>query len=123
MTRINVVPVTELTGQHLMAEFRELTRIPNGILAGRLQRFYPDAPPDYVLGPGHVKFFCGRLPFLYYRYHMLLRECRERGFNVTPIWPANLPLQPGDNYIPTPEALALNRARIAQRLKAKYVSR
>jgi hypothetical protein len=102
-----------------MAEFRELTRIPNGIAAGRLQRHYPDAPPDYVLGTGHVKFFCGRLPWLRKRYTGLYAECRSRGYNVSWVWPEDLDLD-GKDYEPTENALALNRARIAERLGAKH---
>lgn len=37
MTRINVVPPSELCDQHLLAEFRELTRIPNGVLYGKFK--------------------------------------------------------------------------------------
>jgi len=29
MTRINLIPVSELTDEHLLAEHRELKRIPN----------------------------------------------------------------------------------------------
>ena len=35
MTRINVVQVQELCDQHLLAEWRELTRIPNGVVTGK----------------------------------------------------------------------------------------
>jgi hypothetical protein len=35
MTRINLIPVNELTDQHLLAEHREIKRIPNVILSGR----------------------------------------------------------------------------------------
>ena len=31
MTRINLIPPKELCDQHLLAEFRELTRIPNAV--------------------------------------------------------------------------------------------
>jgi len=35
MTRINLVPPQELCDQHLLAEHRELTRIPNAVARGR----------------------------------------------------------------------------------------
>lgn len=57
MTRINLVHPSRLCDQHLLAELRELPRIPNGVLSGRLKRHYDDAPEHYVLGYGHVKFF------------------------------------------------------------------
>ena len=34
MTRINLVPPAELCDQHLLAEHRELTRIPNAVARG-----------------------------------------------------------------------------------------
>jgi len=36
MTRINLLPVKELSDQHLMAEYRELPRIVNAVICGRL---------------------------------------------------------------------------------------
>jgi hypothetical protein len=47
MTRINVVPVTELCDKHLLAEHRELKRIPNRIVKGKFT--LKDAPTEYVL--------------------------------------------------------------------------
>lgn len=123
MTRINVIPVTELCDQHLLAEHRELTRIPNGIISGRLQASYPDAPAKYVLGDGHVKFFVNNMNWLYWRYQELLRECAYRKFNVANIAPSTSEI-PGTNWgqnyekhLGTPAAIALNRARINQRLQ------
>lgn len=55
MTRINCVPVEELTDKHLLAEYRELPRIFN------LARAVEDAPTEYVLGTGHMKFFYDKL--------------------------------------------------------------
>jgi deoxyribonuclease (pyrimidine dimer) len=60
MTRVNVIPVQELTKQHLVAEYREIMRVP-GALKKSLQRKKPfcnsEIPENYVLGKGHVKFF------------------------------------------------------------------
>ncbi len=114
MTRINVVPVEELCDQHLLAEFRELTRIPNGILSGKLKPYYHDAPREYTLGKGHVKFFVNKLGWLWDRYGDLCSECEKRNFNVTWIWPFGF--DPIGEYDPPPEALTLNRQRIAERM-------
>ena len=115
MTRINVVPVAELCDQHLLAEHRELTRIPNGILSGKLQRSYADEPTEYTLGTGHVKFFVDKLDWLHTRYTWLIDECNYRGFDVAdrfpPMWAET------SGYSVTPAAIALNRARINQRLQ------
>lgn len=119
MTRINVIPVTELCDQHLLAEHRELTRIPNGILSGKLQRSYADAPTEYTLGTGHIKFFVDKMYYLHKRHMLLEVECRYRGFNVTDRFPDRfaLPTSTFNDYTPIPAAIALNRARINQRLQ------
>ena len=117
MTRINVVPPAELCDKHLLAEYRELPRIFS------LARLCPEAPKVYVLGTGHMKFFFDKLQFLYDRYLALVVECERRGFNIAykePKVPANVVVQSKlwNNYTPTPEAIALNRARIAERVAA-----
>ena len=113
MTRINCVPPEELTARHLLAEYRELPRV------FALARPDPNAPTAYTLGPGHVRFFYSRTGYLARRQAALIAECRRRGFNVahtTP--PAPIPGLDAD-WTPTPEALAINRARIAERIAAK----
>ncbi|HET8686561.1 MAG TPA: pyrimidine dimer DNA glycosylase/endonuclease V [Methanosarcina sp.] len=126
MTRINVVPVEELCDQHLFAEFRELTRIPNGILAGKLKTDYSDRPTDYTLGKGHVKFFTDKLDWLFDRYNELYWEFRHRNYNVVFVWPSDNALTVGwFNYHPTHKALSINKARILERMpiKARWTNR
>ncbi|MGC7559181.1 pyrimidine dimer DNA glycosylase/endonuclease V [Pasteurella sp. PK-2025] len=119
MTRINLIPPNELCDQHLLAEHRELTRIPNAVAKGKFNLI--GQPEDYKLGTGHVRFFFNKLTFLKKRYDLLHQECLARGFNVQYIWPTHLP----DNqalwldYTPTAQALAANRQRIAERMPAK----
>ena len=119
MTRINLVPPLELCDQHLLAEHRELTRIPNAVAKGKFN--LQGQPTDYKLGEGHVRFFFNKLAFLKRRYDELHLECKARGFNVQYIWPENLPqnAELWADYQATPEALALNRERIALRLPIK----
>lgn len=120
MTRINVVLVTELCDQHLLAEFRELTRIPNCVKSGKLRHHYDDRPEKYVLGPGHVKFFTNKLGWLKVRYDQLYAECVRRGFRVTYIFPEDIeyPME-GTDWVPDPLAVSLNRARIHVRMPKK----
>ena len=54
MTRINLVPPEELCDQHLLAEHRELTRIPNAVAKGKFH--LKGQPTEYKLGEGHVRF-------------------------------------------------------------------
>lgn len=119
MTRINLVPPEALCDQHLLAEHRELTRIPNAIARGRYH--LRDMPADYVLGAGHVRFFYNKLRFLRRRYEALHAECLRRGFRVQWFWAEHLPddAHLWQDYQPTPEALRLNQERIAQRMPSQ----
>lgn len=81
MTRINVgYPVAKLTGKHLIAEHREIKRIPNTIRTGRA--VIKDIPPVFTLGKGHVRFFYNKLGYLLERYQEIHAECLARGYNV-----------------------------------------
>ena len=124
MTRINVVNVSTLCDQHLLAEHRELTRIPNTILrdleAGKTITL-SDAP-SYHLGKGHVTFFRDKLFWLYTRYVLLHTECSQRGFNVTWKWPNGLrekAPQLFKDYLVTADDQVLNRQRIDERMPEK----
>ncbi|WP_443089508.1 pyrimidine dimer DNA glycosylase/endonuclease V [Xenorhabdus sp. Sc-CR9] len=85
MTRINVIPPNELCDQHLLAEHRELTRIPNDIIKrnGKVTLTTLEA---YTLGNGHVIFFRDKLLFLKKRYEVIYQECLNRGFSVVNRW-------------------------------------
>ncbi|MDP8050951.1 pyrimidine dimer DNA glycosylase/endonuclease V [Pasteurella atlantica] len=119
MTRINLIPPKELCDQHLLAEFRELTRIPNAVAKGKYNLV--GMPDDYKLGTGHVRFFFNKLTFLKKRYQDLYEECKARGFNVKYIWSGSLPDDESLwlDYIPTVNAIAVNRARIQERMPVK----
>ncbi len=126
MTRINLVLPAELCDQHLLAEHRELTRIPNYVLdrvvTHDLGLNLENRPADYTLGTGHVRFFYDRLGFLHDRYSQLYEECRTRGFNVQWNWPADaayLNRILWQDYIPTALAMGLNRERISLRMPAR----
>lgn len=124
MTRINVVAVETLCDKHLLAEFRELTRIPNTIVSGKavLDGNYPK---EYTLGTGHVKFFYPRLKWLHERYNQLHQECLYRGFNVQYIWPDNVPMRLYNDYQVTQQAIDINLERIKLRMpiNAKFTKR
>lgn len=122
MTRINVVPVQELTNKHLMAEYRELPRVFALARKWHDRNGNPKQLPDaYTLGTGHVKFFYNKLKYCYNRQVALYRECLRRGFNVTHNPKdgdfLSAPDELFNDYIPTEHALQINRERIAIRLK------
>lgn len=76
MTRINLVPVEELSDQHLIAEYRELPR------AVKQNFDLTNAPKKYVLGRGHVKWAAQYPGFLINRFYNLCNEMKYRGFIV-----------------------------------------
>ena len=76
MTRINAgIPVEVLSDQHLLAEHREIKRIPN-------TTFKSKPTEKFTLGPGHVLFFSNNPVFTFRRYVSLFIECHKRKFNV-----------------------------------------
>ena len=128
MTRINVVPVEELTNKHLMGEYHEITRVFGLVKKAKARKINKynfhekvNPPTEYTLGTGHVKFFYDKLGFILKRYHRLGDELASRGYNVQPL--SENALTEGldafwmGSYEPTPEALKINRERIQERLK------
>lgn len=123
MTRINCVPVEELTREHLVAEYRELPRI-YALVRKRIEKgdnpTLMPMPSRYTLGKGHVLFFYNKLGWLTDRYVSLCNEMKRRGYTVNYGDVASL-----TNHIPKEwfgtftvddEALRINRERIMERL-------
>lgn len=82
MTRINCgIKPFELSDKHLLAEHREIKRIPNQISKGRYNM--DNIPDKFTLGTGHCKFFYNKLLYLKKRYISIYNECKKRNFNVT----------------------------------------
>lgn len=119
MTRINCVPVQELSGPHLVAEYRELPRV--FALAQRAAvRGLRSQPDTYTLGKGHLLFFYTRLDYLARRHADLVEEMKRRGYK--PTFPGirredypDIPDEFWNGWAPTTEAVQLNRARIEAR--------
>lgn len=118
MTRINCVPPAELTGKHLVAEYRELPRIFGLVRAAIARGEQPTVMDTYRLGAGHVRFFYTRLAWLARRQAALIDEMKRRGYVPQYGAPslAGFPAEWCGDWQPTDEALALNRARIMERL-------
>src|ERR1700740_2500206 len=116
MTRINAgIPPKKLSRQHLIAEHREIVRIPNTIKSGKAA--VKDIPEHFTLGKGHVKFFYDKLKYLHNRYEQLYKECTARGYNMTYFGGAfnDLPPELFKDYKPTKQAIAIVRERIKER--------
>ena len=117
MTRINVgIPVEELTGPHLIAEHREIKRVPNLIRKGKYNM--DGQPNEFKMGPGHVKFFYDKLKYLHIRYNQIYKECLRRGYNVADYNEAwdGVPDNLYNDYEPTTEGIKLIRQRITEKL-------
>lgn len=114
MTRINCVPVTELSRAHLLAEYRELPRI------SALARKVVNAPKEYCLGKGHVLFFYDKGEWLRKRFEQeIVPELKSR--NIKPKYETYRTHPEGLNkdWNPREQDLELNRQRIAERLGSR----
>jgi len=118
MTRINCVPPSELSGKHLVAEYRELPRVFSLASRAFLARRKISAPARYTLGPGHVLFFYDKLSFCRSRFRALLEEMRKRGYKPQYASPPSVDIPDPSwwgEWTPTEEDLELNRKRILER--------
>ena len=117
MTRINAgISPRQLTNKHLIAEHRELKRIPNVVAKGRCN--LKNIPSKFTLGKGHVSFFYDKLGYLKDRYRDLYNECIARGFNVQNYEASwnDVPQELMNGYTPTEDDVRIITERIAERL-------
>lgn len=127
MTRINcgINPI-ELTKEHLLAEHREIKRIPNCILSGRFN--LNGIPDTFTLGTGHVKFFYNKLKYLYHRYLLIYNECKQRKYNVEDYSNAFIKVmnkypELSNNYIETIQDRNLLIERITERIASSNIKK
>ncbi len=121
MTRINCgIPPSELNSKHLIAEHREIKRIPNCIKSGRFN--LNNQPTEFKLNKGHVKFFYTRIGYLKERYIEIHQECLNRNFKVQNFIDVfeNIPEIYMGNYIPTKNDVKIVKERINERLNATF---
>jgi len=124
MTRINCVPPSELHDKHLVAEYHELPRIYTLVRKAIARGMEPKdfaAFNTYTMGSGHVKFFYTRLKWLAERQtllveEMLKRKMRPQSVRFEELFSGIRRSWFGD-WLPDEAALAVNRARIAERLE------
>jgi len=120
MTRINVVPVQELQREHLVAEYKEIVRVFALARSAQYELHKKKIPNEYTLGTGHVLYFYDKLKYITERYNSLCTEMTTRGYVCNRVEQSELELGIDRSlfwdYKVTDAALALNRARISQRL-------
>ena len=123
MTRINVVHPSELSRQHLIAEYREITRLPGNLNAWINRKTKPpsfnEIPMEYKLGEGHIKFFFTKFQYLEKRFEAIVDEMVYRGYkpNFTDSSIFRVDKRYYNDYTPTEEAIEINRQRIKERTK------
>lgn len=121
MTRVNVIPVSELSQQHLIAEKHEIVRVFALARKAQNELHKKKIPQEYTLGTGHVLFFYPRLKYVSDRYDALCTEMVARGYTCNSIPKEELyqGIRQGlfQDYVPTDHAIKINRERIEQRMK------
>ena len=82
MTRINVgIDPRELQRAALLAEHREMVRIPNKVASGKYVNLN-NIPKQFTLSEGHELFFTNKLGYLKRRYIAVYDACIENDYNV-----------------------------------------
>lgn len=104
MTRINVISPKNNTTINLLAEWKELVRIPNKISSGKTKLVDPKTylprkfPQKYVIrsddygvgGSGHELFFVPKLKWLHKHYMEIIQELSKRGYQKDNQWPSDV---------------------------------
>lgn len=81
MTRINAnIKPVHLIDQHLIAEYREIVRIPNFVRnnVDHARKALKRAPNTFKLNSGHVLYFYDKIAFLHKRFLALVDEMHNR---------------------------------------------
>ena len=126
MTRINLVDPSDLSDQHLVAEYREIFMVgpslQRSLKSLNWNKTKETLPKEFTLNKGHVKFFYNKGKYLYNRYLELIKEMKNRGMKPDPLrkfkreqWPDEL----FNDWIPSANDLEIIRERIQLRIKQR----
>lgn len=106
-----------------MAEYREMPRLVSNLHSALNRKSKPfdisEIPPEYLLGPGHVKFFFDKFKYLHLRHIQITNELLRRGYTLSNTDSSifqTIDSKRYNDYTPTYEALKLNRDRIRNRM-------
>lgn len=124
MTRINTVDVTTLSRQHLVAEYREITRV-FALSAAAHDRGLPVIPTTYRMGAGHVTFFYDKLGYIDRRFDALVAEMENRGYSPTMLnvglaWRSQIPASAWQDWKPSEQDVEINMKRLVERDPEHY---
>ena len=119
MTRINLsIPVSNLTDEHLLAEHREIKRLPSCLQKAILSGSINNIPNKFCLCKGHILFFLNKMLFVFNRYKEIYNECLNRHFNVSDYSSnfLNIDVCYNNDYIPNSNDKQLLQQRIIDRI-------
>ena len=124
MTRINIIPVEELTDQHLMAEYREIFMIGSALqISLKSKNWDPKRIPEkFTLNTGHVTFFYDKGRYLYKRYGEIRKELKKRNFKLDDsrlFKVTQFPTKYYNDWEPMSEDQEIIRQRIEERIQQK----
>ena len=126
MTRINIVEPSELTDQHLIAEYREIFMVGGSLkrtLVSKSGYREEKVPKQYTLNSGHVYFFYNKGKYLHKRYHQLIEEMKQRGFNPDSgrVFPSEIFKENNlyNDWLPSLEDYKIIRQRIEEKIAMK----
>jgi len=126
MTRINLVDPSELTDQHLIAEYREIFMVGGSLrrtLVSKSGYIEDRVPKRYTLNTGHVYFFYNKGAYLHKRYHELIDEMKKRGFqpDKSRVFPTSVFKDNGlyNDWMPSVEDYKIIRQRISEKIAMK----
>jgi len=125
MTRINIIPVSELTDQHLIAEYREITMVPAALkrtLRSKVGLRKEKISRRFTLNTGHVYFFYDKGLYLNKRYDEIVSEMKERGFKPDPNrrFPKHVfPRYLYNDWMPSLDEQKIIRQRIEEKIAMK----
>jgi len=126
MTRINLIEPSELTDQHLVAEYREIFMVGGSLKRTlRSKSGYQESkvPKQYTLNSGHVYFFYNKGKYLDKRYQELIKEMKNRGFKPDKkrTFPKEIFVENElyNDWIPNPDNYKLIRQRLKEKIAIK----
>ena len=125
MTRINIISPSELTDQHLIAEYREITMVPGSLkrtLNSKVGFRKERISKKYTLNTGHVYFFYDKGKYLDKRYSEIVEEMKARGFkpDSSRKFPKEVfPKELYNDWLPSFNEQKIIRERLAQKIAMK----
>ena len=126
MTRINIISPSELTDQHLIAEYREIFMVAVSLkrtLISKSGFVESKVPKNFTLNNGHVYFFYNKGKYLYKRYNLIIKEMKSRGFkpDENRIFPKDIFIMNNlfNDWEPNQSDIKIIRKRINEKIAMK----